>query len=140
MKAALKNSPALNDYCVNFGQQALQDEMERILGDFDENLEYYPITWGVLDGESLFFMGVFWENEQRKALGLSPVSLTETIFRKMGLSVEIPVFEVLESSSALINYERQQFVIDAYFGALTSPRNQVKRLNLVSSDTKKKAG
>ena len=79
---------------------------------------------------------------------LKPIDLSKLreVFYKLKEALDKE--EIMESLSAarkehygrLINYERQQFVIDAYFGALTSPRNQVKRLNLVSSDTKKKAG
>lgn len=103
-KVVLNNKNEVNDYSANFGQQELQDEVERVLGDFDENLEYYPITWGVLNGENLFLLGVFWENEKRDAPGVTPLALTETILKRMSLSVEVPVFEVLESTSALINY------------------------------------
>ena len=52
----LNNKNEVNDYSANFGQQELHDEIERVLGDFDENLEYYPITWGVLNGETCFFL------------------------------------------------------------------------------------
>lgn len=47
VKIVLDNDQQYFDFCINYGQQELQDQLEHVLSFFHSELEYYPITWGV---------------------------------------------------------------------------------------------
>lgn len=104
VKIVLDNDRQYFDFCVNYGQQELQDQLEHVLSFFHKKLEYYPITWGVTKEEKLFLVGIFWENEREDQSCYEPKKLEEAIYNLMALRVKIPIFQLLESSSELVNY------------------------------------
>lgn len=103
-KLVLKNDQAYQEFCDNYGKQELQEQIEHVLSFYHSKLEFYPITWGDTREEKLFLVGVFWENERQQQDSYDPQMLKNAIFNLMSLYVEIPIFQLLESSAELVNY------------------------------------
>jgi len=103
-KLVLKNDQAYQEFCDNYGKQELQEQIEHVLSFYHSKLEFYPITWGATREEKLFLVGVFWENERQRQDSYEPEMLRNAIFNLMSLHVEIPIFQLLESSAELVNY------------------------------------
>lgn len=103
-KVVLENDQEYLDFIAEYGEQELQDRLERVLCIFHDDLEYYPITWGVSKEEKPFLLGVFWENESSGQQCYGKAQLEDTIGELLGLHADIPIFKVLTSSSELVHY------------------------------------
>ena len=103
-KIILVNDQHYMDFTAEYGEQELQEQLERVLQIFHENLEYYPITWGISEDEKQFLLGVFWEKENSGQHCYKEEQVADTIWDLLGLHADISVFALLQSSSDLVNY------------------------------------
>lgn len=86
------------DYC---GEKEFQEQMVNILESMHENVEFYPITWRMMEGENPFILGVLWENDSDYMI--SPSTIEGEIKELMPITLQIPVFYSMSSPKELVN-------------------------------------
>ena len=88
----------LIDYC---GEKEFQEQIINILETMHKNMEFYPITWRIIEGENPLLLGVLWENDSNCLI--SPGTIESALRELIPITVQVPILYSMNSPKELVN-------------------------------------
>lgn len=104
VKVIIKNDSRYQEFLENYGRQELQEQLVHILEYFDEQLEFYPISWNDTEAGEPFIIGVFWETEKAEKNAYRPEIVEKSIYNLMDIKGNVDIFHKLNSPEELACY------------------------------------